>query len=561
MKRILANHIVFICIFFFGLSTRFFGINWDQGFHLHPDERAIILFTLPLRFPHTLSQLLSPESTWNPHFFAYGSLPLYLLYSASSLVSYFSSWFASYDGMLYVGRSISALADLGVITVLFLLGKKYFSKNIGLLASFFYLTSTFALQAAHFYAVDTLLTLFCLLSLFCLIEFNATHKKRKLIGFAVFFAFAMSTKISAILLVIPLLLTICYQIHVHLSREIFFSTKFISSLRHLSYLLLLIVPVTVLVVFLCMPYAFLDFSEFHKQLGEQSAMTKSAWTFPYTLQYVGKVPYLYELSQIFFWGQGPFLALICLGGIIYTTLFLFTHPEKKKLGIFLSFFWIYFLVVGNFSVGFMRYMLPLYPILCLTGAIFFDKILSFLSGSIRPVFLSGSLLLLAFLPLSFLHIYTNENTKVQATNFILKNIPQGSTLAVEHWDDQIPLVNAANYPTETLELYNEDTPAKWTKINEQLRRTDYLILASNRLYTPLAKLTHCEKLLPHPCYKQTATYYKELFSETRGFEKVVEFTAFPTIPFLNLPINDQSADESFTVYDHSRVIIYKRVKP
>jgi len=68
----------------------------------------------------------------------------------------------------------------------------------------------------------------------------------------------------------------------------------------------------------------------------------------------------------------------------------------------------------------------------------------------------------------------------------------------------------------------------------------------------------CAKLPSDRCYQRTAIYYQELFSGKLGFKKVAEFTQYPTIPFLNIEIDDQKADESFTVYDHPKVMIFKK---
>ncbi|MBI2443099.1 MAG: hypothetical protein HYV40_04310 [Candidatus Levybacteria bacterium] len=95
-------------------------------------------------------------------------------------------------------------------------------------------------------------------------------------------------------------------------------------------------------------------------------------------------------------------------------------------------------------------------------------------------------------------------------------------------------------------------------MKEYLAQTDYIILSSNRLYTPLQKLTNCDVLPSGRCYPQTAMYYRALFQGLLGFKKVAEFTSFPTIPLLNIPIDDQGADESFTVYDHPKVMIFQK---
>lgn len=157
-----------------------------------------------------------------------------------------------------------------------------------------------------------------------------------------------------------------------------------------------------------------------------------------------------------------------------------------------------------------------------------------------------------------MHIYQTSPTRVLATNWILQSIPFGKTIALEHWDDGLPLSGQENYVIETLELYNPDSREKWSKIDEQIAKSDYIIIASNRLYTPLQKLTDCTHIPYLYCYTKTAQYYKKLFSGHLGFTKVAEFSVYPTLPFIQTPIEDSSADESFTVYDHPKVIIFKK---
>jgi hypothetical protein len=106
-------------ILLLSLTLRLYQLNWDQGFHLHPDERAIILFTIPLHLPLTLSQFFSAQSPLNPHFFAYGSLPLYLLFGLSNLVSLFFADATSYMYSNLLGRGISSVSDTITVALLF----------------------------------------------------------------------------------------------------------------------------------------------------------------------------------------------------------------------------------------------------------------------------------------------------------------------------------------------------------------------------------------------------------------------------------------------------------
>jgi len=53
-------------------------------------------------------------------------------------------------------------------------------------------------------------------------------------------------------------------------------------------------------------------------------------------------------------------------------------------------------------------------------------------------------------------------------------------------------------------------------------------------------------------------FYQLLFSGRLGFEKVEEFNSFPSIGPLSFP--DEDAEESFTVFDHPVIRIYKKVQ-
>jgi len=582
-RSINKEKIILLLIILLGAFFRFYNLNWDQGSHLHPDERAIIMFALPLHFPSSVSEFLSPQSPLNPHFFAYGNFPLYLLKGAAATLSIFDKSFDSYDRINLLGRAISAVVDFGTIILLYFIGKKLFNKIVGTLAAFFYSTSVFPIQASHFYAVDTLLTFFILLTLYQLLRFYEKPSLKNSILVGVCFGASLATKISAIPLLsaitaaiaIDFLLLIAKQPHKpriwfpHVPR---FLKRFIIDG-------VVILASTAIIFSILQPYAIIDFNTFLRQNMEQSQMTRDAFTFPYTLQYVGKIPYLYELKNIFLWGLGPILATFSFLGIFYVTFLIFKKNKQKKWAqelIFVIFFLSYFAVVGKFAVGWMRYMLPLYPLLCLFGATFVLKVL------ISPVnritskkfsifnfqFSIGLLVVLVFIgsilywPLSFMHIYTQPNTRVLASEWINQNIPLGTTIATEHWDDGLPLGTQNNYKVLELPMYESDTTIKWANINQTLQQTSYIIIASNRLYTPLMKLTDCKKLPAGRCYAQTAQYYKNLFNGSLDFKKVAEFSVYPQLSFLNFhfSIDDLSADESFTVYDHPKVMIFKKAK-
>ncbi len=568
----ISNKTVLFAIIILAAILRLFNLNWDQGFHMHPDERAILLSVVQMKLPTTISQFLTPQSSWNPHFFAYGSLPFYILRIAGDIAGFLlHPSFAAYDRINLIGRILSALFDIGTIVLIFLLGRKLFSETIGLLSSFFYTISVLAIQLSHFYAVDTLLTFLLTATLLILVHFYEKPTVAKAILIGIFFAASLATKVSATVLLsaIGISLTVDFAlVFLKQPHKIHHWYPHLPSfVKHLIGYGCIIAVTTVIGFAFFEPYAFIDRQSFWQQTLEQSRMTKSAFTFPYTLQYIGKTPYLYELKNIFFFGLGPILATLSFIGAIY-----FTYLAIKKEGenrwaqetIIATFFFTYFIVVGSFAIGFMRYLLPLYPLLCLFAAVLvyklYTRIHSYKNRFAFFIFYILFSILLMVWPASFMRIYTKPNTRVTASYWIYNAIPPNSILGVEHWDDQLPIGGTTQYKIETLALYDQDTPEKWQKINEQLARTDYLIIASNRLYTPLQKLTDCRVLPIDRCYTKTANYYKDLFSGRLGYKKVAEFTSYPTLEIRNwkLEIQDVGADESFTVYDHPKVIIFKK---
>ncbi|MFH1832755.1 MAG: glycosyltransferase family 39 protein [Candidatus Levyibacteriota bacterium] len=621
MKR--TDRLILIIIIIIAAAFRIYGLNWDQGFHLHPDERAITMFVIPLQFPRSIFEFLSLQSSWNPHFFAYGSFPLYFLKIFGQIASAFNQELSGYSLLNLLGRYLSVFFDLGTLIFIFLLTRKIFNQTLGFIAAFFYAISVFSIQAAHFYAVDTPLTFFVLITLYQLIRFYEKPSKKNAIVVGIFFGLSLATKNSALVLLSSIGLSLTADFFLILFKNphrphIWFPhfLKFVKSLINDG----VIIGISTLLTFLIFePYALLDFKEFYRQTMQQYQMTHDAFTFPYTLQYVGKIPYFYELKNIFLWGQGPILAILSFLGALYFTFIAIkksrqAQSKQSKELIIAVFFWSYFLTVGNFAIGFMRYMLPLYPLFCIFAAVIFYRIFKKLNFEnslkienlkLKIIFLLMIMSILIW-PLAFMHIYTQPNTRVSASNWIIKNIPQGKTLAIEHWDDSLPLFGQEKYKILILPLYDPDTEAKWSIINQTLSQTDYIVIASNRLYIPLQKLTDCNSLPPGRCYKETADYYKRLFNEQnvissspslraeglnlfqdlnqpeipkqvrndiRGirFQKVAEFTSYPTLETRNLPvlrslgvggkleIDDSSADESFTVYDHPKIIIFKKI--
>lgn len=554
------NYILF-SIILLGFFLRIFNLNWDLGYLFHPDERAIIMAVDGLEYPASFTEFLSPASPFNPNFFAYGNFPMYLLKIFSDLLSLINPVLAQYGGMHLVGRLINVLIDTGTIILIYLIATKMFDKRIALLSAFFYSIAVFPIQNSHFFTVDIPLTFFTILTLLFLQNYIEKTELKYSILTGISFGLALATKIS----ILPLAFVLVFGFLIsHFKKSKSFSLK---KIANQAINIILLFTASIFTFFTTQPYVLIDFNNFYEQVKLQANMGSDPFVFPYTLQYVGKIPIFYEIKNIAFWGLGIPISIFTLLGIIYLTVISIRKYKSSKAILLCIFFWLYFLLVSSYAVGWMRYLLPIYPILTIAASVFSIKILFpfFIKKlklnkkpNLSKAILITFLILNSIWTFSFMNIYTQKNTKVVASEWIHENINQGKTLAVEHWDDILPVYGGENYNYQTLALYDPDTKEKWITINNQVAESDYIIIASNRLYDPLSKLTNCNILPENRCYPLTAEYYRDLFSGKLGFKKIPEFSSYPTIPILNIKINDQSADESFTVYDHPKIMIFKK---
>ena len=89
-------------------AVRLLHIEWDASHFFHPDERAVAFAVQRL----SLQPLLHfDRPRWDPDFFAYGSLPIYLAKIASDTVGLITPWGASYDGIIINGRLVRDYGD------------------------------------------------------------------------------------------------------------------------------------------------------------------------------------------------------------------------------------------------------------------------------------------------------------------------------------------------------------------------------------------------------------------------------------------------------------------
>jgi hypothetical protein len=153
---------------------------------------------------------------------------------------------------------------------------------------------------------------------------------------------------------------------------------------------------------------------------------------------------------------------------------------------------------------------------------------------------------------AFSIIYWRPFTRADATRWIRDHIPDGSTVANEEWDEHLPALidgrRIVTLPTVTLEVFEQDSPDKLRRLVEDLDASDFLFINSQRGYGAIG--LHPDR------YPATIRYYELLFTGQLGFEFRKGFAKYPR--FLGFEINTDLADESLSVYDHPKILIFEK---
>ena len=154
--------------------------------------------------------------------------------------------------------------------------------------------------------------------------------------------------------------------------------------------------------------------------------------------------------------------------------------------------------------------------------------------------------------LAFSAIYRRPHTRIEASRWIYAHVPEGKKFGNEAWDDGLPLGvaphDAGRYAGPSLALFDPDTPRKAAEVVNALENADWLAVTSNRVY---GNVTRVPAVFP-----MSIAYYRALFDGSLGFDRVAEFVSYPTLGPLRFP--DDRAEEQFTVYDHPRVLLFRK---
>ncbi len=541
--------LLFLLILGVGGYLRFVGLNWDDFTHLHPDERFLTDVAQGLgrqlnpsdSSADDITQAQQVEiclgrypdsggagpyfdtlcSTWNPHnansghgMYVYGTLPLFMARGTAEIVVTLSTALGSdgydggiwrtYDGVHLVWRYLSALAEMSVVVLCFVIGRKLYDSWVGLLAMLLYAAATFSVQMAHFATTDTISNLFAALTLLAVICVQKNGRLRDYLFFGLAFGAALASRINLLPLGGLLLLAAALRVYPAFQRQVPVALR--NRIFWQTALGLIVAGASTVIVFrLANPYAFmgpgiLGFGlnpRWLQDLATAQSLVSGSIDSPPNFQWLGRTAYLFPWWNMVMWGMGLPLGLAAWG-FLGLALIRLLYARPGSLNHLMLLVWVvgYFLFMGRNWVMTMRYFLPLYPalaVLAAWGLWWFAGWARARSGRWRGLLRTLAYALLVIVPaftliwaFAYTNVYRNLLTRVQASYWVWENLPGDFAMQVDTGNNQIVVMNDGDYTTTNVPLINIAVPNRFgDPMDLQARATQYdsLMPSSNNPFT------------------------------------------------------------------------------
>ncbi len=581
-----AAALALLCLL--GLGLRLVDIDWDQGHHLHPDERYWSFVTDDVSAPESLRDYLDADtSAFNPYAtrdtWVYGTWPVGVTKATATWLADDGAVAGSltrgldaagvdlrtdddrprfdggYDANL-IGRLLSALFDTLTIGLVYLLARRLGGSTLaGLLAAGFQAFAVLHIQYSHFYGAETLAA--CITTAAVVVSVRIARRgptTRAIITVGALVGLAIAAKLSTA----PVLVAPAAAIVVAQWRR---GTSSSERLRAGVTDLALLGLSAVAVIKLTLPYAFGQWwglrmgPRFLDDLEYLGGVNDGTFNVPWTIQWIGRSRLLGPLETAFWWGMGPALAVAVVAGLVLAV-------GRVRRGeswwlVPLAFVVAEILTVSRQFNGLVRYLLPAYPVAIAMAGVAMARLVVFARTSdlgrwprrMAAVTVGACVVGTALWGLAFTNgVYRSDHSRIEATEWITENVAPGSMVSHSVWDDALPLpttdAQALGLTVIDIEPFANDSPAKVETLIAGLDRIDYLIESSNRLYDSVERFP--------ARYPATVAYYDALFDGRLGFREVARFTNEPSL--LGITVDDADAEETFTVYDHPTVIIWQK---
>lgn len=527
-----AGTAIILLILVLAAILRLRGLSWDEGMMFHPDERNLATAAARLSYPDALV----------PDFSAYNGLALYLPRLLAGLLSYAGVLPGpGIPDIAWCARLLSASFSLCTVYVVYRTARDLFSDEAACLAAFLAAFSPGLVQAAHFGTTESGLVLVA--SLLTLI--SVRHLGRQIsngyaalcYGLVLGAGLGLKTSVAAFSLV-P-----CFAFALAPHGSILKRGAWLTFAGLLSLAILLLTTPQILLT----PQAYLDTMAFEG--GVVRGTVDVFWTY----QFHDATSVLFELRQI----PGlldPVSALLIVPGIL---LFLWHliggKSAARRLFPALATALIYFGLICGWHAKFMRYLIPLLPILILiiadTWNVIWQSWRPALSAAVAAAIVF-SMLIYGFMQAG---LYLKPDSRILAWQYLLSNMQKGDRLLTEPVDVGAPLAGGEKLSISVgvLPLIEPSGPEKIGALADVLASGQWMVITSRRHHRVLPGM---RSRFPEMC-----NYYDALWSGRLGYELRGKFSRRPQ--GVLAAIDPAAAmEETYTVFDSPDVFVFRNTR-
>ncbi|MDD4937574.1 MAG: glycosyltransferase family 39 protein [Candidatus Shapirobacteria bacterium] len=481
--------------------TRFFNLNWGNGYFFHPDENNMASSVLQM----------NPKNL-NPHFFAYGQFPLFL--------TFFTTPRHDFSTIVMTLRFWSATFSCLSILFFYLIIKQLFkNKKLVIIATLLFIFTPGLIQISHFGTTESILVFVFLVNIFLSLNLSNKIKYKYIYWAALISGIGLATKISGLIFILPVLFSLFFQ--------------FIKSTKKIKIFLLLFLflSLTFIFSFIFSPFNLIDFSSFLSAIKYEIGVANGQIVVFYTRQFLDTIPYIFQFQKIFPYAIGLSVLFFSLIGLV------FVDFKNIKNQIILFSVFIFFLYQGQLFVKWTRFMSPIFFIFPLLATFFISKF--------KNKLVVLTLVLISIIPgLVFFQKYFYQDIRVQASDWIIKNIPVNSKVLSESGNVvNLPIKNS-NINVTNFDFYKLDNNLEsQIKLTSLISESDYILIPSRRVF----------KNQNNSNFPDSQNYYHQLFSGSLGFLEIKNFSISNS-----LFLDSQNAEETWSVFDNPTIRIYKK---
>ncbi len=576
--------------------TRFTNLGWGLPYPMHPDERNMAVAIQQLSCP-TNFNIQSIGECFNPHFFAYGQLPLYLAYGgiqAFHFINKTPAFQPTFEETTMALRIISALFSVLMVLLLekiIVLVSKKNKERLSILTYLIFIFSPYAIQSSHFGTTESLLTFFFVAIIYCSLLFlkNKISPAQFVQIAGILSGLALGTKTSSLLftMIPPLVIFLHYIFPLYAiggadggvprharSSSLRRSTdgeegrgRIYRTVIQLVFFLCSYLCISLLFFIISSPQSILHSADFISSMNYESAVGLGTYLPFYTRQFTDTIPLLFQLIHVLPYVLGwPTLIASLLGFFLLPSWigsFIVLQVARVKGTRQRAFFipaegyldkkehwWGKLRVTESAKyIDILRFALI---ISFLPPPFFFAKWTRFIAPSFPLFSLFAALFMIYILQkspriiailcisifilpgLAFLSIYTTPDVRFAASEWIYNNIPSNSKILSE-------TANVVDIPI----LPPYDSPSSTHNNNYFVNSFNFYDLDQDKeLQTALSRSVDQADYILVPSrrifknhspesYPLLANYYDDLFSGRLGFEKVAEVSSYPRLSIGN----------------------------